>query len=294
MALDLSIILATRDRAELLDAALASLAASCDAFDRDVEVILADNGSSDATAEVMQRWVRDRPHWRSIFVAERGKARALNRALREASAPLLLFTDDDVELPVDWVTRAVEFFQEHPEFGAAVGRVEPPRDVADPEQLALAKHFGTLPLYDRGREIIDDTHLYGCNMGIRREVLDRVGPFDERLGPGASGLHEDGDMARRIHRSGFRIGYMPDTVVHHVIEPERLNEEYFRNLHVRDARSRFVVDAPEGRTRAVRRLAGAWLTYGLWSACRNQRRSMKAKARVISHREYLRLFSEGS
>ena len=289
-----SIIVATRDRADLLSQALGTLAKAVAAATVACEVIVVDNGSTDGTPELIERLRVEQPDWRFLACPAPGKARALNLALTGAKAELLAFTDDDVVLPENWIERLVAFFAAHPEYAAGMGVVRADPAGLNPDTVRRLARYQTLPLYDRGSEVIDTKHLYGCNMGIRRAALDQVGAFDERLGPGASGLHEDGDMSRRIRQAGLRIGYMPDVLLHHVVESDRLTEDFFRAIHVRDGASRFAQDEPSGSLKPLSRLMGATATYSLWSLVGSERRRMRARARMISHREYLRRFLDTS
>lgn len=59
-------------------------------------------------------------------------------------------------------------------------------------------------------------------MSFKGEVWERVGLFDLRLGPGASGFSEDTEFSIRICKAGFKIGYTPHAVVYHELNPERV------------------------------------------------------------------------
>jgi len=284
-----SVIIATRNRSVLLARMLRSLDRALLAAEVDAQVVVVDNGSSDATAAVVADWIRCAPGRTSICVPQPGKAHALNRGLDLVQAPLLAFTDDDVELRSDWLREIMRFVAQHPHYSAAVGRVLLPLDVTDPTLQARVRHYRTIPLFDGGDTVRDDRHLYGANMMVRRAVFERVGPFNERLGPGASGLHEDGDLARRILQAGMRIGYMPAATVYHVVEPERLTFEYFRSLHLRDARSRFEMDPQGNWLRSLLHWFGAVAIFGLWSMFRDPHQRLRARGRMISHAELLRL-----
>lgn len=284
-----SVIIATRNRAALLARMLQSLERALGSAGANVEVVIADNGSADGTAALLNTWVRAAPGRTRLCVPQPGKAHALNQALRHAAAPLLAFTDDDVEVRPEWLHEVIRFFAAHPEYMAGMGRVLLPPEVIDPNLRDRIAYYRTIPLFDGGDTVHDDRHLYGANMAIRRTVLDRVGPFNERLGPGASGLHEDGDLAARIIGAGLRIGYMPDAVVYHVVEPERLTCEYFRQLHLRDARSRFAMRPERKWTGSLAHWLGAATVCGLWSVLPNPRQRMRARGRMICHRELLRL-----
>src|SRR5262245_16337295 len=89
----ISVVLPTANRAALLRLALGALARQSVA--RSVfEVIVVDDGSSDATSEVARAF-QDRMALRYVHQPQGGISRAKNRALRVATAPIVLFLDDD-------------------------------------------------------------------------------------------------------------------------------------------------------------------------------------------------------
>lgn len=289
MGLAASVIIATRNRSALLARMLRSLDRALVAAGDGTEIIIVDNGSADNTAAVADEWVKRAPGRARIFVPEPGKAHALNRGLELARAPLVAFTDDDVEIRPDWLREILAFFSAHPHYSAAMGRVLLPPDMTDPDVRARVAYYRTIPLFDSGDAVHHDRHLYGANMAVRHAVFDCVGLFNERLGPGASGLHEDGDLANRILAAGLHIGYMPNAVVYHAVEPDRLTFEYFRHLHLRDARSRFAMNPDGSWTRSLAHLVGATVVFSWWSFLRNSRQRMRARGQMICHGELLRL-----
>ena len=66
-----------------------------------------------------------------------------------------------------------------------------------------------------------------------------MGPFDERLGPGACGHEEETEMSQRLRRAGFRIGYAPKALVYH--EVDGIARES-RALHQNRTRTRALPD----------------------------------------------------
>ena len=91
-----------------------------------------------------------------------------------------------------------------------------------------------LPIADHGDEVIEVRGVLGANMAFRADAIEQVGPFDERLGPGAGGHEEETEMSQRLRRAGFRIGYAPKAMVYHEVDPARANRERF----IRIARER--------------------------------------------------------
>jgi len=284
----LSVCIATRDRAPVLARLLDSLHRAQEVAPGLAEIVLVDNGSTDGTAPLLQSWV-DRASGRTLLVEPHpGKSRAVNRALSVARAPLLAFTDDDVEVPPDWLRSIVAFFEAHPDFDAAMGRVRlPATAAADPTVVDLVTRYRTIPLFDKGDAVCTVSELYGCNMVVRRAVFERVGVFNEQLGPGASGLYEDLDLARRIVAAGLRIGYMPTVVVTHEVDPTRLTPEYLRTFQMRLGRSALTV-SPGGYWRHAARLVESAAILG-WSRLRgDERRRVQAWGRMLRHADALR------
>ncbi|HEX7408566.1 MAG TPA: glycosyltransferase [Candidatus Binatia bacterium] len=283
-----SILIATRNRARRLPRLLESLELARRAAQVQVEVMVADNGSTDGTAGLLEQWSAAGPGRVRLFVEQPGKSRALNRALRLAQAPLLAFTDDDVEVTRNWITSLVAFFAERPHYDAAMGRVVVPPEVTDPAVLArVARYRGVVPLFDMGEAVCDVSDMYGCNMVVRRLVFDRVGLFNEDLGPGAAGLHDDIDLARRIRNAGMRIGYMRDAVVYHEVDPARLTDQYYRDFQLRLGRSGFEMDPKASSWRNVRRLLESAVGLAWWSLLGASSRRTRAWGRVVRHADLI-------
>ena len=129
-----------------------------------------------------------------------GAAHARNVGIEEATGEKLVFLDDDSIPKGEFLRRASEALDEHP---AVAGRVVQPPD-APFRNLEL-------PWYDQGESEKRTELLPGCNMAIRRGVVEEVGGFDEEtFGWG----HEESELAERISRE-YYIQYVPDLVVEH-------------------------------------------------------------------------------
>lgn len=290
MAPHLSVIIATRNRASSLEETLQSLEKAERQVASSVEIIVVDNGSTDGTAMLLERWRKRAPEkHKTLYVPEPGKARALNAAWPVALSSTLAFTDDDVEVPPQWLAAGLEFSDLFPHYAAATGPVKLPPRQRGAEIVSLVDLYRTVPLFDRGPQPQVSKHLYGCNMVIRKHALEVVGGFDPRLGPGASGLHEDGDLARRLCAAGFAILYWPALEMFHTVEPGRLTWDYFCRLHRADAHSRWVRDGNLGIGFALRHWMGAAAVWALWAVLGQRNRRMRARGRLLSHSEYLRL-----
>ncbi len=277
----ISVLIATHNRAASLLRLLASLDGAVAAANIPVEIIVANNGSSDDTDAQLATWRQDARH--HLLTTDRpGKSSALNEALRHARGDILAFLDDDEEVASNWLASIALFFAEHDEYAAGMGRVLPPAAGVESTDLALAARYRTIAFFDGGDQVHDKQTLQGGNMAIRREVFAKVGGFDERLGPGASGAWEDIELGARICRAGLRIGYMPGvTIVHHV-DTSRFSPEYFRRHNEAAGRSAAIINARAWRA-ALPRCLEALVGVGLATLSGNTDRREHARGRAIRH-----------
>ena len=215
----LSVIVGTRNRAHAIVDCLNSIAAAlAKAAPLDAEIIVVDNGSTDGTPTVIQNWVNSyaRPA-RWLIESRPGLSAARNYAMRVARGDLLVFTDDDCKLSEDYICQLLRRDAADIEPVLRGGRVE----LGDPSDLTLSiKTSPDLMRWNRRMNSARHDHLgatiVGCNMALRREVAECIGPFDERLGPGASiPASEDTDWIYRAYLADITIEYVPDMVIYH-------------------------------------------------------------------------------
>jgi len=220
-----TVIIATHNRPDSIRRLVASLAPELAAGSR--EIIIAENG----TPAPMQLSLEGAP-LSHLHEPRAGKCRVQNRAIAEASGEILVFLDDDLVVAPGYLAGVDQFFDTHREFAAMKGRI---LAAEDPEEKVgpLAPYLD-LPIADHGDDVIEVRGVLGANMAFRAGAIRQVGPFDERLGPGAGGHEEETEMSQRMRRAGFRIGYAPKALVYHDVDPSRANRERF----IRIARER--------------------------------------------------------
>ena len=231
-----SVVLCTYNRADCVGSALAALLAQTGSID--YEVIVVDNNSSDGTAAVVRN-AADRAggHIRYVFERQQGLSHARNRGIREARAPIIAFTDDDVCVSHDWIRQIVRTFDAYPDIDYAGGRVLP-RWLRPPPQWLTTAHWSPLALQDYGTDLFRTSRdraicLVGANLICRRAVFDRVGVFAPALGRIRDGIGstEDHDMQLRMWRAERCGLYVPDIVCIADVTPDRMVKSYHRRWH---------------------------------------------------------------
>ncbi len=201
------------------------------------EVIVADNNSTDDTAEVVKAVARDFPvDLIYVFEAEQGRSAALNAAIRLARGEVIVTTDDDVRVEADWLDRSAEALDQL-ECDYVGGKVLPIWTAPRPEWIPdrSGKHWAVIALLDYGPRPLPFFKVahyvpLGVNMAFRREAFDRAGLWSNRVGRKKGTLlgQEVREWMLRAREAGLRGSYTPSMVVRHVIQADRLNKAYFR------------------------------------------------------------------
>lgn len=287
--MNFSIIIASFDRAESLDRLLTGLAEHFGKTAMDFELLLANNARDDDCARQLDAVIEK---FRAVLPGrvervrepEPGKCRAQNRAIAQAKGEILVFFDDDIQLTPDWLPVAVKFFQEKPHYHAMQGPILMPEEFRNNQEFLRAQQrFRTINFVQYRANMTDLRTLTGANMAIRRAVFDRVGLFNEALGPGRSGISEDVEFAQRMVDAGLRIGYEPAAGVIHEVDWSRLTEEFFRQRHEQQGRSRLIYKKQNLASILPNLLRSIW-TLGWYSLTGNERKKYRAKGRFFHYR----------
>ncbi len=288
----ISILIATQGRVPQLQRLLDSLVRLENHQEIPHEILVGNNaqGQASATVEALLQAYRAREPERWLHVREPipGKSRALNRLIPLAKANIFAFLDDDVEVEPEWLRITWQFFRDY-SFDVMQGSIlVPPSMQNDQEFLRLLNRYRTICYYSKpGNEVRQIVSLNAANMGLRKELLDVTGGFDERIGPGASGTSMDVEFGERVLRAGRRIGYEPRSVVYHDVDWSRLTEAYFKRRHELQGRSRAIYKA-SGVSSSVANLVRAAFGFCLYTALGNERQIYRSKGRIHHYRAMLK------
>lgn len=254
----IDIILATFNRAAILEEALTCYLQIQPPGGR-WRLILADNGSTDETPTVVNRFCSKLPI-EYIHEGRPGKTMAVNAALARASADLILFTDDDILPTPGWLMHYELAAEQHPGydiFGGPVTLKWP----SPPEPWMISSHAiegdcfaATNPSHVSGPH---QGAVVGGNFAVRRRAIEGAG-FDPAMGPqGHAASFPQGNEAEFLQRllaKGCKVWWIGEAAVQHIVRQEQMSKRWMWARAVRAGRGHFRLDV--ARLGMPRRIAG--------------------------------------
>lgn len=245
--MDISIVVCTFNRRELVGQALSSLAAQqCD--DYTCEILIVDDGSTDGTGDLVATIIpKSSVEIRYIKQRNSGVAVARNTGVRNARGQWIAFMDDDEIADPNWLACLLSTAK-----SAGADCVGGPcylkfeTDASNLRSSTVRRLLGeNLVMRDQipvWRKAIDP-RLRKCglpgtgNVLIRATVFERVGLFSEGRTYG-----EDHEFFRRAQAQGLRFAVAPDAIIYHVIPNARLTETYLVQLAAKAGSTRAQID----------------------------------------------------
>jgi len=207
--MDLSLVICTRNRGQYLWETLQSLTKV--QGNVEWELVVVDNGSTDNTGEILNRFRRQFPHpFGIVYEPIPGLGRARNSGWRTTHGPIVAFTDDDCYPSADYFHKILECF-ERDEISFVGGRVL----LHDQTDYPI-----TIQMLERSMELLPGDFvtpglIQGANFAFRRSALERVNGFDDRMGAGTPFACEDIDILARLLANGLRGIYSPRPLIYH-------------------------------------------------------------------------------
>ena len=241
----LSVIIASKDRAGYLDPALRSMSEQVAA--PSFEVIVVDNGSSDATPQVVER-ARDAYGFEISYLYEErpNRAAARNRGISVAQGEIVVFVDDDVWLPVGFLAAHDRAHNERR-----------PTAVSGPIINVGSYHDRPKPTLANFSRAFFCT----CNVSVPLRALRDVHGFDQQFH-----LYgwEDTELGVRLRERGVRSKFCWDAYIYHIKPPaeQTLDVTLVRTLEKAQMAAQFI---RKNRSRRARLATGAH-SWNFWRA----------------------------
>ncbi len=164
-----------------------------------LNVIVVDDGSQDATAEIVERSFGAEARVKLIRIANGGKANALNIGLSHATGDVVVALDADTQFNADTISRLVRWFVD-PEVGAVAGNAKVGNRINIITRWQALEYIVSQNLERRALAALDTlTVVPGAVGAWRRSVLEQLGGFQ------ASTLAEDQDLTIAVQRAGYRV-----------------------------------------------------------------------------------------
>lgn len=250
-----TVIMCTRNRAEQLRNALTALAGLKVPKGLKWEVVVVDNGSTDATPQVIESFAKAIPI-RRVWQPVAGLSNARNAGVKAAKGKYILWTDDDAKVAPNWLKGYVEAFKEFPNASVFGGKVTPvleePQSLwlieAMPYFLSCLAHrdFGQRPVL---LSVPQNILPYGVNFAVRTAEQKRF-LYDPELGV-APGRRMGGEETDVIHKILLQPGaegrWVPESEVLHFIPPERQTYAYCFSYYESNGILKSFLDKRRGR-----------------------------------------------
>jgi GT2 family glycosyltransferase len=210
-----SIVIPTYNGAHRIARTLQAIRAQT--FKGNVEVIVVDDGSRDATAAVVGAF----REVKLLSQPNLGPAAARNNGARTATGDILLFTDDDCVPQADWIERMLEAFQREAVVGAKGAYLTSQKELVarfvqaeyEDKYAKMAKH-----------RFIDFIDTYSA--AFRRDVFLSYNGYDTSF---PTACAEDVELSYRMRRDGMLMLFVPEAMVYHT-HPSKLLA-YIRKKH---------------------------------------------------------------
>jgi glycosyltransferase involved in cell wall biosynthesis len=242
----LTVLLATKNRAAILRQVLESY---CRLIPPDGgwNLIIADNGSTDGTPQMIREFVGRLP-LQYVIEPTTGKNAALNRGLEYLRGDLVVLTDDDAFPAQDWLVQLRKTADCQKDYSIFGGKVVPRWETPPPRWVAWLNQSAVFTISDQ--ELIEgplELHsVFGPNMVVRKGVFDSGVRFDVTIGPSGTNyaMGSETELVLRLGRQGHKAWYIPSAVVEHFIRAEQLRKSWVFGRALRYGRGQYRLYGP--------------------------------------------------
>lgn len=224
----ISVIIPTFNRANILLRTLTALCEQDMPLDQ-YEVVVADDGSSDATQRVVEEFSNGAPvRIEYSWDSNQGANAARNRAIARARGHILVIINDDTVPIQTFLSCHAALHHRYPQQEvAALGRMTISPEV--PYSLFTECHLDAWFAQFTNKQELGWKGFVTCNLSVKRTFLEAFGMFEEGLR-----WHEDIELGERLSRHGLRVFYLPEALGYHL---HHLREKDFLGVAEREGRA---------------------------------------------------------
>lgn len=263
-----SVVIPVRNGAATIAEQLEALARQ--SYDGPWELVVADNGSTDGTAKVVERYRDAFPELRIVSAPNGlGINFARNAGVRAARGQYILICDADDVVQPGWIAAHVRTLREYDLSGGPVDEVSLNTPEVAEFNAATRETRSGLPVCCKFLP-----YAFGCNIGFRRGVWERLGGFNDAWQRGSTEV----EFCWRAQLAGYTIGWAPDAILSYRHSPSIRSEIRRRYRSARSMPRLFAAFRDHGvPATSLRRafLAWIWLAYRLPWAAASRRWRMK-------------------
>lgn len=227
---DMSIVVCTYNRAEMLRECLQSLMQQETAGEFTYEIVVVDNKSPDHTASVVEELAKTSPvPLRYVFESEPGQVHARHRGLDEARGEWIANFDDDEVATPPWALELLRLARKHNLLSVGGKLLLQMQEPTDRNLHPLVRRMlGESVLWDDEAPYSRRQGPGSGNQLLHRSVYEKVGRYD--LNYQSRGY--DTDHYRRIREAGIESWFAPKALAYHVTPPSRLTYKYLRETAI--------------------------------------------------------------
>lgn len=232
---DISVIIPTLNRAVLLDQVLAAVLKQTFPQER-FEVIIVDNGSTDNTAEICEKWQNQFLYFRYLYDNHPGLHVGRNLGCMEAQSNILVYGDDDLFPSETWLEGMYRGLTETD--AVLVGGSILPKYEGNPPtflkkfwqregEVRMMIAFSCI-IFPPQKQYVKPEYIFGCSFGVKKDIVVKAGGFHPDSMPEKYIMYRgDGEtyISRYIKKNGLKALVLPEIFAEHLVSHSRMSEE---------------------------------------------------------------------
>ena len=241
----ISIVICTYNNADSLKLTIQQLLNQSVNEPAQFEIIVIDNKSTDHTSAVIHSFHSDRFSYQTLFESRQGLSHARNTGINAAQGDYILFTDDDAELPNNWLSNYLEEIQSS-NADCIFGKISVIWDQQKPWWYD-DRYRGFFAVIDYGNEnfqvLTKSKPFFGKNFCIKKSFLIEMGGFDPKLGRNGEELlgGEEILVFNRLIDTRKKVIYSTNITVGHRLKPREYTEENIKKQYLACSKAIFQI-----------------------------------------------------